>query len=1164
MSPPSSLLYAALLAALPVTAIHAIETKSSRAERPVQAVLEKQGARLSLSVPDVAKLRVEDVVRDAKPGTPLRYGVVQQARVDTLAKAGAGQWRELPDGRLAWRLEVSGKGANSLEFGFTHFRLPHGAELTIHSADGRQMLAPLTDADNPVGGGPLHTAMLQGEAAVLELTLPADKRQYLELELGSATYGYRDPFMAARAKSGSCNIDTACPEGDAWRDQIASVAHYTFQGFVCTGSLMNTGSGEDATKPRLSTAYHCVSTQAEAGAMVFYWGFESPTCRTPGGAASGTALSRNTSSRAIQHGGATLVSTSQATDFTAVQLNTPIPEAAQVYYSGWDRTGIAPQGSVGIHHPDGHEKRISFNDDPLTTMQNCIISSTDTTTHWRVDNWELGTTEGGSSGSGLWDPANGLLVGVLSGGTAACGISGYDCYGRLSAAWEATSQTGTTVRAAFDRSGTNPQTMPGKGTCDAPVVTLAANAFANAPRAGSKFQIFANASGGAGGYTYLWDVDGDGVVERETTKRHVMVSIPKQHSGNVQVQVRDAEGCIGSATHALDVMGAVVEVVSVGQPQQVCGNGNGRIDPGERFTVPVTLRNTGNAPMAGGGQALFAPAGGPETDLGPNQSGYVGSSDCSYDFVDIAQGEYAVDALPTHAANGNGYGPLDDARTQTITLGGEGIDLYGERHAEAVMSTNGYVSFNPDDDGAAGSINGDDLSCDGGLPEGSLGPQLRPFHDDLRVLDAIGAGLRYRHFPQCPRASLVGAAQGCHVFQWTGMETYGASVFQGETEFQVVVYEESGEFVYQYKTQAEVDESYTVIGMVNASGEDALRMGCPLETGITPASGTAICAFAPTALPSTERALRLETPTAPLRHLAIGSTITVNLPVQVHNDAACGAPLRLDYLATAIPRSHSTRSSSHTVGKVDADCQVVTSCPAQVPEIHAPEGNYQNPYRLGNSFNSYSHGGTWYTGSADHTPFWYQASGGYVDNLLDAPLQRSTRDAGTEQVGRLRMAKIDNTHALLAWRFNDGRSGAELMELTHADQPRAEPDHTGRWIASGEPEWGVEVESIVAEQQRFDGVRAYLYDEQGLPRWLLSDGFIQAGRLDMNIDRPHCPGCPQYADWQTRIQPAGEILLNWSNDADATINTTITLPAPLQGTWNRSNVPLIRIGEVRP
>ncbi|MCX7557510.1 hypothetical protein OS187_11915 [Xanthomonadaceae bacterium JHOS43] len=1178
MSVTRTLLAAALLAAYPLAALSGVDPKPARSAATVKAVQEKGDARLSLVVPDVVKLRAEDEIRDAKPGTPLRYGVVQSVWHDVHAKNGPGEWLPLPRGRWLWRMEVNGKGASSLEFTFSRFRLPHGAELVIRSADGSQRLASLTDADNPEDGSALHTAMIQSDAVVLELTVPASKRDYVELELANASYGYRDPFAASQAKSGSCNIDTACPEGDEWREQIASVAGYAFQAnassLYCTGTLMNTGDvGADAARPRFATAHHCVSTPQEVASMVFYWGYESPACRTPGGAANGTSLPVLPNTLSVQTGGATLLATDRATDFTAVEINTPIPDAAQVFYSGWDRSGSTPPGAVGIHHPSGNEKRISFNEDPLTTMQNCIISSSDTTTHWRVDDWELGTTERGSSGSGLWNPANGLLVGVLSGGTAACSNpAGYDCYGRLSTAWEAPGTTGGhSIRDAFDRTGTNPQTMPGKGTCDAPVVTLTANAFANAPRAGSKFQIRASATGGAGGYTYLWDVDGDGVVEREGPERHIMVSIPKQHSGNVRVQVRDAEGCVGTAAHALDVLGATLEVVSTGTPHQVCGNGDGRIDPGERYSVPVTFRNVGTAPMAGSGQALFAAGGGLAVDLGPNQFGYVGSSSCSYQFIDLAEGEWAVDPLDTYAADGNAYGPRDDARTPTITLGGEGIALYGERYSEAAMSTNGYVSFDPDDGGSAGSINGDELSCDGGLPEGSLGPQLRPFHDDLRVREDAGAGLRYRHFEVCPRASLVGQAQGCHVFQWTGMETYGASSFMGETEFQAVVYEQSGEVVYQYKTSADVDESYTVIGFVDQNGDDAMRMGCPLETGNVPAAQSAICAFAPTALPAGDVALRLEQPTVPLRTLRMGSSFTVNVPVQVRADAACGTSLSLDYIASAIPRSHSTRSSRHAIGAVADDCAVVASCPAQVVEIDAIQGNYHNPFRPGNSFNSYPFGGTWYTGSADHAPFWYQTSGSYIDHLLDAPLQRVTRvatpssvGARSEQVGQVRVARIDGTRAMLAWQFNDGRAGAELMQLTHTEHERAEPDYTGRWIAFGEPDWGVEVESVVIDQRRFDNVLAYLFDAQGNPRWVISEGAINDGMLDLASYRTHCPGCPAYANWETRTRSAGQFILEFDDADNATLSTDIDLPAPLQGQWQRIEVPLIRAGEPTP
>ena len=48
----------------------------------------------------------------------------------------------------------------------------------------------------------------------------------------------------------------------------------------------------------------------------------------------------------------------------------------------------------------------------------------------RIESWERNTTtEGGSSGAGLWDQDH-YLVGHLYGGQAACGNSSYDIYHR--------------------------------------------------------------------------------------------------------------------------------------------------------------------------------------------------------------------------------------------------------------------------------------------------------------------------------------------------------------------------------------------------------------------------------------------------------------------------------------------------------------------------------------------------------------------------------------------------------------------------------------------------------------------------------------------------------------------------------------------------------------
>ena len=67
---------------------------------------------------------------------------------------------------------------------------------------------------------------------------------------------------------------------------------------------------------------------------------------------------------------------------------------------------------------------------------NCISEGGPKDSHWEVDNWEYGTTEHGSSGAGLWDPASHLLIGFLSGGLASCDNDLWDCFGRFAVAWD--------------------------------------------------------------------------------------------------------------------------------------------------------------------------------------------------------------------------------------------------------------------------------------------------------------------------------------------------------------------------------------------------------------------------------------------------------------------------------------------------------------------------------------------------------------------------------------------------------------------------------------------------------------------------------------------------------------------------------------------------------
>ena len=410
-------------------------------------------------IPEVnaAALLAEDVAEAVEE--PLRFArpVALNITPDT-----HGNWEALGSGARIWRLRFHSAGATDLNLGFGRFRLPPGATLHVSSEEHDYYEGPYDYLDNKPHGE-LWLPVVPGDRAVVELYVPPLVDFEPEVRLTHLGAGYRDLFGLYGApnlsKQGSCNVDVICQEGDEWRDQIASVATYTRSGTrVCTGQMIADVSG--SLRSFFLTAHHCRISDINVGTMVVYWNFESPSC----GQLSGGSLQQN------QIGGTVLASL-RSVDFTLIELDEPPDPTYGVFYSGWDRSGVPPEGSVAIHHPDADEKAISFNDDPLTTMDSCINSGGDDT-HWRVDNWEIGTTEPGSSGSGLWDPDSKLLVGFLSGGQAACGNDQFDCYGKFAVAWDGDDPT-TRLRDWLDPDET--MAMSVEGTPGVPFISFVAD-----------------------------------------------------------------------------------------------------------------------------------------------------------------------------------------------------------------------------------------------------------------------------------------------------------------------------------------------------------------------------------------------------------------------------------------------------------------------------------------------------------------------------------------------------------------------------------------------------------------------------------------------------------------------------------------------------------------
>ncbi len=127
-------------------------------------------------------------------------------------------------------------------------------------------------------------------------------------------------------------------------------------------------------------------------------------------------------------------------DFLLLEAEDAINASWNPFWLGWDATTDAHTGGVGIHHPAGDEKKIS------TYTGNAQNSSqwNGMSTHYRVvwsgteSGW--GVTEGGSSGSPLFE-SGGKVIGTLTGGGSFCnsvqpgGQTQPDYYGRMNYHW---------------------------------------------------------------------------------------------------------------------------------------------------------------------------------------------------------------------------------------------------------------------------------------------------------------------------------------------------------------------------------------------------------------------------------------------------------------------------------------------------------------------------------------------------------------------------------------------------------------------------------------------------------------------------------------------------------------------------------------------------------
>lgn len=419
--------------------------------------------RLDVQSIDRAAVAEEDLDRAARD-LPPRFAIPKPV---SAKPESVGSWDVTEDGAHRWRLRIAAPDALSVNLGFSRFHMPSGGRLTLYDAEARQPFRSFTELDNEPHGE-LWTPPVPGAELLLEVIVPASERSRLEIELASVNYGYRPfgPGTDAAALSGSCNVDVICPEGDDWRLEIPSVGVISTGGSTfCTGFMVNNTS-QDLT-PFFMTAAHCGINSGNASSLVVYWNYENSTCRPPGSPASGGP---GDGSLSTFQTGSFFRSSYSPSDMTLVELDDDPDPAWNLSWAGWDRSTGDHLSAVAIHHPNTDEKRISFENDPTATTSYLGTTSPGDGTHVRVIDWDLGTTEPGSSGSPLFNQDH-RVIGQLHGGGAACGNNDSDYYGRFSLSWTGGGSNATRLSNWLDPTSTGAtavDTLSGGGMSVAP------------------------------------------------------------------------------------------------------------------------------------------------------------------------------------------------------------------------------------------------------------------------------------------------------------------------------------------------------------------------------------------------------------------------------------------------------------------------------------------------------------------------------------------------------------------------------------------------------------------------------------------------------------------------------------------------------------------------
>jgi len=350
-------------------------------------------------------ITAEDAVNDTTLGAPVRIGVDRDLPGGAVSAATDGQWLQAGDKPGVWNLRIEAPGALMLRVHLSQLDLPEGGVLLVR---GEQLnLVDMYDK-----AGEFWTAPTEGSFVEFQYQAPRVGAPAPTIVIDKVSHIYRTKPLAQLADDAvdnrvdlPCHEDVMCYSVDTNARDAVGLMIFTDGGtYLCTGAVLN-DNDPNTYAAYFLTANHCIHTQSVVNTLTVYWLYQNLTCN---------GITPPLGARPRSTGG-TLLWTSSTNDSTFIRLAEDVEDGQGM--AAWSTAALpSSNGDVyGIHHPAGEYKRYSYG--KTTGAAPTCVSRT---YFWYLD-WFTGTTEGGSSGSPLFNP-NWEVVGQLLGscGAANC------------------------------------------------------------------------------------------------------------------------------------------------------------------------------------------------------------------------------------------------------------------------------------------------------------------------------------------------------------------------------------------------------------------------------------------------------------------------------------------------------------------------------------------------------------------------------------------------------------------------------------------------------------------------------------------------------------------------------------------------------------------------